>query len=52
MTQAMIHAGPAPWKKWNDVFSIELTRSQKTDGHWESAAVPPGRNAKDIPTVG
>jgi len=43
MTQAMIHAGPAPFKKWNDVFSSELTRNQKMDGHWESAPVPPGQ---------
>ena len=50
MTQAMIHAGPAPWKKWNDVFSTELTRNQKVDGHWESAAVPPGQ--KPGPGVG
>jgi hypothetical protein len=45
MTQAMIHAGSASWKKWNDTFSTELTRNQKVDGHWESAAVPPGQKA-------
>ncbi|MFA5206024.1 MAG: prenyltransferase/squalene oxidase repeat-containing protein [Lentisphaeria bacterium] len=43
MTQAMIHAGSGPWKKWNDVFSSELTRNQKVDGHWESVPTPPGQ---------
>lgn len=45
MTQAMIHAGTASWKKWNDTFSSELTRNQKVDGHWEAAPVPPGQKA-------
>lgn len=36
-TQAMFHAGTGFWKKWNDVFSKELVRNQKSDGHWESA---------------
>ncbi len=50
MTQVMIHAGPAPWKKWNDVFSLELTRNQKADGHWESVPPPPAQ--KEVTSLG
>ena len=43
-TQAMFHAGQSYWKKWNDVFSDELIKNQKPDGHWESP--PPLKGQK------
>ena len=43
-TQAMFHAGQSYWKKWNDVFSDELIKNQKPDGHWD--APPPLKGQK------
>ena len=35
-TQAMFHAGRTYWRKWNDQFTNQVIRRQKSDGHWES----------------
>jgi hypothetical protein len=42
----MFHAGQSYWKKWNDVFSDELIKNQKPDGHWESPPALKGQKAE------
>ena len=35
-TQAMFHAGRTEWRRWNEQYTSQLIRKQKSDGRWES----------------
>ena len=41
-TQAMFYAGTTYWKPWNAMMTVELTKNQKPDGHWDEPPPAPG----------
>mgnify|MGYP002737494977 CR=1 FL=1 len=47
-SQAMMQAGGADWKQYNDLFRDQILANQNEDGSWKS----PGGNAKSIRAAG